>query len=331
MARRVCPNCGTSYNEKRQGDLQVCEECGFKFSVGADKPSHPPEHKIIISYTKRLPILIILSVVVCITIGITAISFHRQETLHQIEALVQSGNYTDAYSLIDEMILDSYGNNSSVQKAWEIGNMERVYEYAKRTTSNKVNYYTSVVLQSIGAHQQLLDWGLYDYTEPMVLDSIQQIENLREKPWDGTTEEIIYKKYNDPSDSLSEPYRSENPMGADDYIKFLLSSINHEQAEQLEKEKYNQNNPLQITEKTTYKDNNYWYCTGTLSNVGEKTYYYVKVKVTYYDKYMNVLTTDWTYAVDSVGINGGENKQFEIMTKVTGDVAKYKIEVIDYQ
>ena len=46
---------------------------------------------------------------------------------------------------------------------------------------------------------------------------------------------------------------------------------------------------------------------------------------------MDILTTDWTYAVDSVGIDGGENKQFEIMTKVTGNVEKYKVEVIDYQ
>ena len=255
----------------------------------------------------------------------------RRQTINRIETLVQNENYLEAYKLIDEKILAANGDKEYIQKAWVVGAIEDWYEDAQNATFHKMTCYLVVVLRSIGNHQQLVDWGLYDYTEAMVLDSVQQIENLREKPWDGTTEQIIYKEYNDLSNTLVEPYRTNNPDGAKEYISFLLSSIDYEQSEQYEKEQYDKNNPLQITEKSTYNENSYWYCVGTLSNISSKTYYYVKIKVTYYDDNMDVLTTDWTYAVDSVGIDGGENKQFEIMTKVTGNAVKYKVEVIDYQ
>lgn len=44
-----------------------------------------------------------------------------------------------------------------------------------------------------------------------------------------------------------------------------------------------------------------------------------------------VLTTDWVYAVDSVGIKGGENQQFEIMSTVDGLVEYYKVEIVEWK
>ena len=286
-----------------------------------------------ITRSKTKQVLIILSIIFCVVACVITSSLLRRQTIQKIETLVQNENYIEAYKLIDEKILAANEDNEYIQKAWVVGAIEDWYKDAPNESSRQMamTCYLVVILRSIGNHQQLVDWGLYDYTEAMVLDSVQQIENLREKPWDGTTEQIIYKKYNDLSNTLVEPYRTNNPDGAKEYISFLLSSIDYEQSEQYAKEQYDKNNPLQITEKSTYKENSYWYCVGTLSNVSNKTYSYVKIKVTYYDENMDILTTDWTYAVDSVGIDGGENKQFEIMTKVTGNVEKYKVEVIDYQ
>ena len=48
------------------------------------------------------------------------------------------------------------------------------------------------------------------------------------------------------------------------------------------------------------------------------------------DKDKEVLTTDWTYAVGSEGIKGGENQQFEIMTKVSGDVQYYRCDILEW-
>lgn len=237
----------------------------------------------------------------------------------------------EAWEIVDREAMSKYIDEKIIDKATEIGWMEYIYEEAKTSSYNVSDRYLMVVLSSIGSHQKLLDWGLYGYTERMVLDSIQQIENRRDKIFDDTVEEMILEEYNDPESTLVEPYRTENPDGAEEYIQFLISSIDENKTQEYEKEQYDKNNPLQVTEKSVNEDDGYWYCNGTLSNVGSKTYYYVKVKVTYYDENMNVLTTDWTYAVDSVGIKGGENQQFEIMTKVNGDVEKYKVEVNEYQ
>ena len=89
--------------------------------------------------------------------------------------------------------------------------------------------------------------------------------------------------------------------------------------------------PLEITEKTILKDGDYWFCKGTVSNNSNITHSYVKIRVTYLDKDNEVLTTDTGYADNGDGIRAGENQQFEIMTKVTGEVEYYKVEIQDFE
>lgn len=108
-----------------------------------------------------------------------------------------------------------------------------------------------------------------------------------------------------------------------DRISKMISSEDAQKAQ-------NESNPIGVTQKDVYKDGDYYYCTGTVSNVSSTTHSFVKVKVTYFDQNESVLTTDWVYAVDSIGIEPGENQQFEIMTSVDGNVDTYKVEVIDY-
>ena len=94
---------------------------------------------------------------------------------------------------------------------------------------------------------------------------------------------------------------------------------------------YNEKNPLVLKDGILSKRGDYCYYNATISNVGSKTYKSIKVKVIYYDILGNVLTTDWTYAVDSVGIKPNENIQFEVMTKVTGNVSSCSASIIDYR
>ena len=98
-----------------------------------------------------------------------------------------------------------------------------------------------------------------------------------------------------------------------------------------QQKEYDSNHPVQINDSDITPKGNYWYCNGSVHNVSNSTHYYVKVKVTYMDKNKKVLTTDWAYAVSSEGIKGGENQQFEIMTKVQGDVQYYKVEIIEWK
>ena len=69
-------------------------------------------------------------------------------------------------------------------------------------------------------------------------------------------------------------------------------------------------------------------CTGTIENIGAQQYNYVKVKVIYKDENGDILTTDWGYAVDSNYILRDETVQFEISTKVDGDVDTYEMEFL---
>lgn len=131
------------------------------------------------------------------------------------------------------------------------------------------------------------------------------------KNMDGTK----YKRYSLLSDSLLNELRNQGYS--------IAENSNDNQS--------NKSNSLVVEIKSLHKSGDYTYFEGILKNNTDNTYSYVKIKATYYDSSMNVLTTDWTYAVSSEGISPNENKQFELMTKVSGEVSKGKLEILDYQ
>ena len=89
---------------------------------------------------------------------------------------------------------------------------------------------------------------------------------------------------------------------------------------------------LTITNVELSKKGDYLYVDATLRNPGNVSYSFVKVKATYYDFDGNVITTDWTYAVDSVAIEPGENKQFDVVTSSSkaSEIRTVKLSIIDY-
>jgi hypothetical protein len=89
-------------------------------------------------------------------------------------------------------------------------------------------------------------------------------------------------------------------------------------------------NPIEITEKKAVHDGDYMYTTGSVKNVSQTSYSYIKVKVTHYDDSGNVIETDWTYAVDSEPLRPDEQHSFEIMTKYRTGMAKFKVEVTEF-
>lgn len=137
--------------------------------------------------------------------------------------------------------------------------------------------------------------------------------------------ELIYMYNNDETEF--------SPLWIESSDEVILSEIdrisNMISTEEAQKA-LNENNPIRVTQKDIQKDEDYYYCYGTVSNVSSTTHTFVKVKVTYFDKEENVLTTDWGYAADSIGIEPGENKQFEIMTSIDGNVAAFKVDIVGY-
>lgn len=45
----------------------------------------------------------------------------------------------------------------------------------------------------------------------------------------------------------------------------------------------------------------------------------------------DVIDTDWTYAVDSVGLEPKEQKYFEITSKYKTGIESYTVSILDYQ
>lgn len=88
------------------------------------------------------------------------------------------------------------------------------------------------------------------------------------------------------------------------------------------------NIPLIITEQSSKRKGEYMISTGSIKNDSTDTYNNVKVKAVFSDKNGKIVDTDWTYAVDSVGIKPNESKRFELMTKYIDGMNKVRFEII---
>jgi hypothetical protein len=95
----------------------------------------------------------------------------------------------------------------------------------------------------------------------------------------------------------------------------------------------NLNNSLKIKLLDQDFSDNYITLTYKITNNSKSHYFtYVKVKVSLLDADKKVLTSDWTYAVDSTSLAPNESKEFDIMIErpLSGDVQYFNCSVIEY-
>ncbi len=86
---------------------------------------------------------------------------------------------------------------------------------------------------------------------------------------------------------------------------------------------------LELTDIEVSRDGDYIRATGSVKNNGDRSYSYIKVKAIYMDANDNVIDTDWTYAIDSLGIEPNETKKFEMLTKYPEGIKKYKFQLFE--
>lgn len=82
-----------------------------------------------------------------------------------------------------------------------------------------------------------------------------------------------------------------------------------------------------------HHSNGYYELTYKITNNSSyHTFSYVEAKVKLLDDNGDVLTSDWTYAVGSEGIDAGDSNEFTIMIKEPSDdkVDKFNCSIIDY-
>lgn len=79
---------------------------------------------------------------------------------------------------------------------------------------------------------------------------------------------------------------------------------------------------------TIEKSGNYIYIKGTVTNTSHsKTISYFEVEAKFYDKYGNVIDSDWTNDGDDLA--PGESRKFEIMHKYSSDEKDIKLSIKD--
>lgn len=365
MALIKCPECG---REKVSDTAEACPDCGYGIRAHFEKVRQAEEQNIKEERYKKeeenknqselnstemtelspklmLGILGAFLVIIIIVVAVQISNENKKQKGIANQAIIyyNAGKYDKALDVKIDLDKDTLLGDYN-EKITLMGNIQK-YLNDEDTQLSAVFYY-------LGNYKVFESEGLIDSVYPKIKDATQKVANSNadfiynveyyaDKRYEqytsfDTTKE---KKLN----QLLEPLLTEDRELMFEIANQINSEIDYELAareyekykqeliEQKQRE-YDMEHPVQVTNddcKITHS-RGYYYCNGTVHNVSGSTHYYVKVKVTYYDKDDKVLTTDWTYAVSSEGIKGGENQQFEIMTKVDGSPEKFKVEILEY-
>lgn len=87
---------------------------------------------------------------------------------------------------------------------------------------------------------------------------------------------------------------------------------------------------LKITADRVTSNSSYTICTGSIKNIGKKTYKFVEVKGAFKDSSGNVVDTDWTYAVGSEGLEPGESSTFRLSVPKQLKISSCTVTLKDY-
>lgn len=300
--------------------------------------------------SKRVIVCLVFAVIIVASALLISNNMSKQKEYQRVadEAInyFNSGNYVRSLeiknSLEDEKYLGDYSRKITL-----MGNLVNYL----RTEGKEL----SAVFYFLGNYTAFESEGLVEVVYADIIDAAQKFAgtnaNFRNNVSYYANREYEQWSFHKPEDEkmseLLEPTLTENRNLLFEIANKIDSAIDYDLAkedykirieeykkelEEKEKEQYDRNNPVQMSQDdyTAYRNGDYWYCEGTIHNISNSTRYFVKIKVTYMDKDKTVLTSDWTYAVGSEGIRGGENQQFEIMTKVRGDVNYYQAEIIEW-
>lgn len=239
--------------------------------------------------------------------------------------LYDAGKYSDAGDQMEKVIikkgLGDYADKIDVMSY--IGFLsDRAQEFKYSTFSDSLYRSTllDLIARCIGYSDEAKEAGCIDEINKVRIKAAQALAN------EGVdVVKALQQLYENDKHEFF-PLSILKPDEIADLIINVKNDIDQTEVQQV----INEKNPLEITVTGTEQKGDYCYCYATLKNVSKSTHRYVEVRITYYDKDENVLTTDWTYAVGSEGIRTGESQQFDIMTRVRGEVVKYKIEIQDY-
>lgn len=326
MNSRICPNCG----EQNVSSVLYCSTCGTslkdnelkKFDNPINEKEEDCQKKL--SLKKKIGIGIVVSVLL-----ITIICIIQGNTINQVKTLYNQGKYYEAKEKAGGVFI-TYKISSIKDKLEILGNASSCLNSGKETEfttgdrrSLYANYLFMALERCIGYCEQATKTGCYNE-----LNKIKE-ESLRILLKSGYSETDIKDnlKWKIEHDKYAfYPLSFDNRDEVDKQIDQLFTKTLKDEAKKIE----NNLNPLRIEKASITTKGDYTYYTGSIKNYSDNIYKFVQVRVVYMDINKEVLTTDTSYAVGSEGIRPNENVQFEVMTKVRGDVKYGNIEIMDY-
>ncbi|WP_010249161.1 zinc ribbon domain-containing protein [Acetivibrio cellulolyticus] len=323
MNSRICPNCG----EQNVSSVLYCSTCGTSLKdPEVDNPINEKERDCEkrLSVKKKIGIGIVVSVLL-----ITIICIVQANTINQVKTLYNQGKYYEAQEKAGGVFITN--DIKDINDKLEVLGYASFYlnsgREAEFTTDDRKSIYASNLFTAlekcIGYFEQATATGCYNE-----LNKIKQ-ESLRILLKSGYSETDIKDnlKWKIEHDKYAfYPLSFDNRDEVDKQIDQLFTKTLKDEAKKIE----NDLNPLRIEKASMTTEGDYTYYTGSIKNYSDNIYKFVQVRVVYMDINKEVLTTDTSYAVGSEGIRPNENVQFEVMTKVRGDVKYGNIEIMDY-
>lgn len=93
----------------------------------------------------------------------------------------------------------------------------------------------------------------------------------------------------------------------------------------------NANSDLKFSNISVKHNSSYTVVTGTVTNRGNRSYKFVKVKGAFKNSTGTVLDTDWTYAVGSEGLSPGESTTFRMSVDKNVSIRNCDITITEYK
>lgn len=325
MHHNECDKCGY----KLPVNSNYCNNCGSKIKHDDETPLNSIKQE---TSRRKLPIkklIIFTFVIIFLMIGIV---FWQYNIASRVKGLYYAEEYYLASEKVDGIFIILDPEVEAIKEKLQVlrspaRSLELAMEFRYDTYDLSKQFYISrlfdVLESCIGYSKKAEErnckdelYSLQERAKNMIIDEGYIDTDIRSR----LLELLDNDKYS------FFPLRVEDEDKVKQLIDEIANSISQSDIERVK----NERNPLRFekTELTSKGDYTYFY--GTVKNYGSKTYRFVKVRAVYKDINQNVLTTDSGYAVGAEGIRPGESVQFEIMTKVRGDVEYGTIEIYDY-
>ena len=213
------------------------------------------------------------------------------------------------------------------------------YEWYKEKTKSSPTYKQGKINTTEKIEDEIFDltFGLYLLQRDNKGDGKDVPSSEIEKETVEYVENLYYKELNDVfyisketvDNEIISKYKVDN-TSVDD-MKTIAQSYADSYINTQKEKKETSTTPIKISALTFSSNSSYKMAEGTVTNTGNQTVYYVKVKVAFKNISGTTIDTNWTYAVSSEGLEPGESKKFSMAVKEDYSITDATASILNFQ